>query len=463
MINLNLGNILNLCELDGNNLTCEGQNQIRIFPENSGEIFSSLFAQFILKISPEPSSEKLSQIFDSKENELRNIPLNQSNDEDNASVKKLGDEKPQFEFKFFDLSHFLSFPLKFEMISHEPISKQNETHSENVLKDFTNFAKSRGKDNTAGDVKIKISPEVLSFEEVKPLPENVPFAGDKEIKQTLNFKPASVEHVLENRKLAIFELQKLSSEWRNFVQDDKIANKNLILTHRREDEKKLTVNELKRHKFSEVEHRSNNGKNESPKNVEINDEIVGAKNFKLNREFQTQSEFKNRYSADSEVPLLVENTKSVVNLKNDGGQSHFVLNRVEIPEVKVQDVIEVVKKFVSSGEKFHDSEIILKLEPKELGKVIVKVSEGDKGVRILFEVKSEEVKRAIESSIYNLKTSLEGSGVSFEKIGIKVDDFGFGWQNSKHEQSFKKSGRKKISDYSESVKVYGESLIEAII
>ncbi len=460
MINLNLTNILNLCEFDGNNLNCKGQ--IKILPENFGEIFSALFSQFILKITPELSSEGFSQIFDRKGDRAENISLNQINREDNASVKKSSDEKPQVEFKFFELIHFLSFPPKFETILQESIFKQSEIHSENVFKNLANLTEAIGKDNATGDVKIKISPEVLFFEEVKPLPENVPSSVDKETKQTLNFKPASVEHVLENRKLAIFELQKLSSEWRDLVQGDKIVNKNLILTQKREDGEKLTVNELKQYKFSEVEHRNNDGKIELQLNRKINDEFVGVKNFKLNREFQTQNGFKN-YNANSEFLVLVGNTKSVVNLRNEEGQSHFALNKVEVSGVKVQDVVEVVKKFVSNGEKLRNSEIILRLEPKELGEVIVKVSEGGKGVRILFEVKSEEVKQAIESSIYNLKTSLEGSGVNFEKIGINVDDFGFGWQSSKQGQVFKKFNRRKTVDYSESVKVYGESLIEAII
>ena len=130
--------------------------------------------------------------------------------------------------------------------------------------------------------------------------------------------------------------------------------------------------------------------------------------------------------------------------------------------IKVQDVVDCVREFALSGKNLQRGEIVLKLEPKELGEVVVKISQGDKGVSVLFEVKNFEVKQVIESGIDSLKMMLESSDVKLERVGVMFDGLNSG--GGRREQFFKKgNSRRKEFDQVSLVKIYGSSSIEAII
>ncbi len=131
--------------------------------------------------------------------------------------------------------------------------------------------------------------------------------------------------------------------------------------------------------------------------------------------------------------------------------------------VKIQDVVDVVKNSILSGENSKDVELVLRLEPKELGEVIVKISHGEKGFNILFEVKSIEVKQTIESSVNNLKLMLETSNVNLEKVGVMFSDLDLNPEGSGRDYGWRKFSQKKEINLNEPVKFYGGSLIEAII
>ncbi len=131
--------------------------------------------------------------------------------------------------------------------------------------------------------------------------------------------------------------------------------------------------------------------------------------------------------------------------------------------VRVQDVVDVVKNSILTRESSRDVEVILKLEPKELGEVVVKISRGEKGFSILFEVKNIEVKHAIESSVNNLKLMLEASNVNLEKVGVVFGDLDLNPEGSRRDYGWKKFARRKEVDLSEPIRIYGGSIIEAII
>ncbi|MCS7228492.1 MAG: hypothetical protein RMJ81_02185 [Candidatus Kryptonium sp.] len=136
--------------------------------------------------------------------------------------------------------------------------------------------------------------------------------------------------------------------------------------------------------------------------------------------------------------------------------------------VKVQDIPEVLKDFVLKSDIIDREVIILKVEPKEIGEVVIKISEGERGVRILFEVKNLEAKQIIESGFENLKTMLESNNVNLEKIGTLIAGGSFTSDDlnslsPEREKFHRRSNRKKIFDSNEIVKIYGGSLIEAII
>jgi hypothetical protein len=130
--------------------------------------------------------------------------------------------------------------------------------------------------------------------------------------------------------------------------------------------------------------------------------------------------------------------------------------------VKIQDVVDRVREFALSGKNLQRGEIVLKLEPKELGEVVVKISQGDKGVSVLFEVKNFEIKQVIESRIDSLKMMLESSDVKLERVGVMFDGLNSG--DGRREGFFKKGNtRRKEFDHVGLVKIYGSSSIEAII
>lgn len=139
-------------------------------------------------------------------------------------------------------------------------------------------------------------------------------------------------------------------------------------------------------------------------------------------------------------------------------------SRVMMKEgVKIQDIVDVVKNSILTKENSKDVEIVLRLEPKELGEVVVKISRGEKGFNILFEVKNVEVKQAIESSVNNLKLMLEASNVNLEKVGVMFSDLDLNPEGSRRDYGWRKFSRRKENDLNEPAKFYGGSLIEAII
>jgi flagellar hook-length control protein FliK len=131
--------------------------------------------------------------------------------------------------------------------------------------------------------------------------------------------------------------------------------------------------------------------------------------------------------------------------------------------VKIQDVVDIVKNTILNRENSKDVELVLRLEPKELGEVVVKISHSEKGLNILFEVKNIEAKHAIESSVNNLKLMLETSNVNLEKVGVMLSDLDLNPGGSRRDYGWRKFSQKKGIDLNEPVKFYGGSLIEAII
>jgi len=136
--------------------------------------------------------------------------------------------------------------------------------------------------------------------------------------------------------------------------------------------------------------------------------------------------------------------------------------------VKAQEIPDVVRALVSKNGDLAHGEVVLRVEPEEIGKVVVKISQGENGVKILFEVKNLEAKQLIESGFNNLRTALESSNVNPEKLGVllvgeNLNNNYFDSSNSDRGQFLKKTSKRKIFDSFDAVKFYGGSLIEAII
>ncbi|MFN3134936.1 MAG: flagellar hook-length control protein FliK [Candidatus Kryptonium sp.] len=136
--------------------------------------------------------------------------------------------------------------------------------------------------------------------------------------------------------------------------------------------------------------------------------------------------------------------------------------------VKSHEVPDVVRALVSKNGDFVHREVVLRVEPEEIGRIVIKISQGESGVKILFEVKNFEAKQLIESGFGNLKATLESSNVTLEKIGVLLVSENpngnyFDSSSSERGQFLKRTSKRKIFDSFETVKLYGGSLIEAII
>ncbi len=161
------------------------------------------------------------------------------------------------------------------------------------------------------------------------------------------------------------------------------------------------------------------------------------------------------YNGKFELTSLSEKFEAL----EDAGEGKVVVKE----SVKVQDVVDVVKNSILTRENLRDVEVILRLEPKELGEVVVKISHGEKGFSVLFEVKNIEVKQAIESSVNNLKLMLETSNINLEKVGVMFSDLDLNPESSRRDHGWKKFARRKDLVLDESTRIYGGSIIEAII
>ncbi len=347
------------------------------------------------------------------------------------------------------------------MILHERdnLSGSGGTHLRSVLNYFVSFVEPDNENVASRSVKMNPHSgdfEVLSFEKVKTSPQSASVFNDDMIKANQDLKSESIKPILREPEITNSLLSKREISALIY----KVEHKNSFLTKERSDQISAS-DDFRKGDISEVKYQNNGEKVGSRENVRSGSGILNAKGFKVSGDFSHHNETRSNSGANSDILSQFWNVKSVNFHSSEEG--YPALNRVEVSDVKVQDVVDVVKKFVKADGEFHNSEIILKLEPKELGEVVVKISQGEKGVKILFEVKNEDVKQMIESNIYNLKASLEESGVNFERIGIKIDGFGFNSDGSRHEQNFKRFNRKKSPDYVEPVRIYGESLIEAII
>ncbi len=209
-------------------------------------------------------------------------------------------------------------------------------------------------------------------------------------------------------------------------------------------------------------------------NVDIKNEKedVVSTSFERNQaksEFDLQHEFKKFEISNVKFGRVYEKVGNwnlsfinAIDSSDEAGAGNFVLS------VKAKEILDVIKTLVFKNGDFIYDKVILKVEPGEIGEVVVKISQGEKGVRILFEVKNFEAKHLIESGFYNLKASLESSNVMPEKISVlmvgeNINNNYFDSSSSDHGQFLKKANKKKNFDSFESVRIYGGSLIEAII
>ncbi|MGB9822640.1 MULTISPECIES: flagellar hook-length control protein FliK [Thermodesulfovibrio] len=86
--------------------------------------------------------------------------------------------------------------------------------------------------------------------------------------------------------------------------------------------------------------------------------------------------------------------------------------KIELPFTRISEVSDIVFKAVSSSQKT----VVVQLEPPELGKILIKLSMDNAGLRADMKVDYPHVKEALTALIPEIKSNLQSSG-------IKVSDF----------------------------------------
>ncbi|MBI4666621.1 MAG: flagellar hook-length control protein FliK [Nitrospinae bacterium] len=82
------------------------------------------------------------------------------------------------------------------------------------------------------------------------------------------------------------------------------------------------------------------------------------------------------------------------------------------------------------------SNMTMRMDPPNLGKVDMRLEVTDNSVKAVFVAESREVKSIIESNLENLKTSLNQSGIKVDEISVTTaDDRGFQFRNENQAQN----------------------------
>ncbi|MEN2994785.1 MAG: flagellar hook-length control protein FliK [Thermodesulfovibrio sp.] len=104
-----------------------------------------------------------------------------------------------------------------------------------------------------------------------------------------------------------------------------------------------------------------------------------------------------------------------MNPNNFQFQSHDISNtqqKIELPFSQIKEVSDIVFKAISSSQKT----IIIQLEPPELGKILIKLSMDNSGVKADMKVDYPHVKEILMNLIPEIRNNLQS-------LGIKVSDF----------------------------------------
>ncbi len=107
--------------------------------------------------------------------------------------------------------------------------------------------------------------------------------------------------------------------------------------------------------------------------------------------------------------------------KNNGIQ--YIQHKVDLPFTQLREVSDIVFKALSGSQKT----IIVQLEPPELGKILIKLSMDNAGLRADMRVDYPHVKEALSALIPEIKNNLEATGlkVSDFLLDLKKDNHGY--------------------------------------
>ncbi|WP_353683642.1 flagellar hook-length control protein FliK [Thermodesulfovibrio sp. 3907-1M] len=118
--------------------------------------------------------------------------------------------------------------------------------------------------------------------------------------------------------------------------------------------------------------------------------------------------------------------------------------KIELPFTRLKEVSDIVFKALSSSQKT----IIVQLEPPELGKILIKLSMDNAGLRADMKVDYPHVKEALSGLIPEIKSNLESTGLKVSDFLLDLMKENRGYSDSYNGQGQRKyRGNQKFFEY----------------
>ena len=304
------------------------------------------------------------------------------------------------------------------------------------------------------------SPEIKEFE----------FSDMKNLKDLMNaLEDMSGEKLGEDIKINLNDIKKLVEELKNSSSKFGELINEKMLEEGNVDKVKTTLGEVK-NKTSEdllkdkvdIEEL----KVDKPEKINVNETSKSNENDSNDEDSEdSENEFLSLMKGTGKEEISSSKLNEMSdNFKIESGKiinaemkSEAILRNSKTPfEQKIMDqIVKGTKMTFNVGKDM--SEVIIKLNPKELGNVAMKISVHNETLVAEFNVDSKIVKETLESNLEDLRTALQEKGFSIEGMNVSVN------QDSKNsfqefEQMFKsQKGKKKYEEvtYVEPVETNG--------
>ncbi|GAQ94440.1 hook-length control protein FliK [Thermodesulfovibrio aggregans] len=148
-----------------------------------------------------------------------------------------------------------------------------------------------------------------------------------------------------------------------------------------------------------------------------------------------------------EKSLTIENdTKLNIfhTIQSKSSDINDVQQKVELPFTQLKEISNIVFKALSNSQKT----LIVQLEPPELGKILIKLSMDNAGIRADMKVDYPHVKEALTGLIPEIKSNLQSSGVKVSDFLLDLMKENRGYSDSYNGQGQRKhKGNQKFFEY----------------
>ncbi len=192
-------------------------------------------------------------------------------------------------------------------------------------------------------------------------------------------------------------------------------------------------------------------KTEEQSETEINDfKAVNSTSDETNEETNSNNSQANNNSFGTFSENILNKLKDNLNVKLDSKTTEYITKQV-LDQIKVD-----FRQEVTSME--------LQLNPENLGKINLKVSENNGVVTALIVTQNEMVKGALESQINVLKETLEAQGVKVEAIEVTIasHEFEQNFNDQKEDEGYNQSKRKHKFTIEELDEINGTSFSQEV-